>query len=285
MQSKGIITNKTLNVQGLVLNLADPVVMGILNVTSDSFYEGSRVATEKDWLKKAEEMLFNGAAILDVGAYSSRPGASDVSEEIEIERIRQVISSLVKAFPKAVLSVDTFRSKVANVAVQEGASIINDISGGSLDTNMFETVARLRVPYILMHMRGTPQNMSTLTNYNNLVKELISYFQEKIVQLTSLGVKDIIIDPGFGFAKNIEQNFHLLNHLEQIHVLDKPLLVGVSRKSMIYKTLGISVENSLNGTTVLNTIALLKGAHILRVHDVKEAREAILLHKEIKHAG
>jgi dihydropteroate synthase len=285
MQSKGIITNKTLNVRGLVLDLADPVVMGILNVTSDSFYEGSRVATEKDWLKRAEEMLNNGAAILDVGAYSSRPGASDVSEEIEIERIRQAISSLMKAFPKAILSVDTFRGKVANVAVQEGASIINDISGGSLDINMFETVARLQVPYILMHMRGTPQNMSTLTNYNNLVKELISYFQEKIVQLTSLGVKDIIIDPGFGFAKNIEQNFHLLNHLEQVHLLDKPLLVGVSRKSMIYKTLGNSVENSLNGTTVLNTIALLKGAHILRVHDVKEAREAILLHKEIKQAG
>ncbi len=285
MQSKGILTNKTLNVQGQVLNLADPVVMGILNVTSDSFYEGSRVATEKDWLKKAEEMLNNGAAILDVGAYSSRPGASDVSEEIEIERIRQSISSLMKAFPKAVLSVDTFRSKVANVAVQEGASLINDISGGALDSDMFETVARLRVPYVLMHMKGTPQNMSTLTNYNNLMKELVSYFQEKIVQLTSLGVKDIIIDPGFGFAKNIEQNFYLLNHLEHLHVLGKPLLVGVSRKSMIYKTLGSSVENSLNGTTVLNTIALLKGAHLLRVHDVKEAWEAIRLHKELKQAG
>jgi dihydropteroate synthase len=285
MQSKGIITNKTLNVRGLVLNLSEPVVMGILNVTRDSFYEGSRVATEKDWLKKAEKMLNDGAGILDVGAYSSRPGASDVPEEIELERIKQSIGSLLKAFPNAVISVDTFRSKVANVAVQEGAALINDISGGSLDTNMFETVARLQVPYILMHMKGTPQNMGALTNYNNLVKELISYFQEKIVQLTALGAKDVIIDPGFGFAKNIEQNYHLLHHLEQFHRLGKPILVGVSRKSMIYKTLGNSVENSLNGSTVLHTIALTKGATILRVHDVMEAKEAITLYKKMLQAG
>ncbi|GCC52153.1 dihydropteroate synthase [Chryseotalea sanaruensis] len=285
MQSKGIITNKTLNVRGLVLDLSEPVVMGILNVTSDSFYEGSRVATEKDWLKKAEKMLNDGASILDVGASSSRPGASDVPEEIEIERIRQSIGSLLKEFPNAVISVDTFRSKVANVAVQEGAALINDISGGSLDTNMFETVARLQVPYILMHMKGTPQNMGTLTNYNNLLRELISYFQEKIVRLTSLGAKDIIIDPGFGFAKNIEQNYHLLHHLEQFHRLDKPILVGVSRKSMIYKTLGNSVENSLNGSTVLHTIALTKGATLLRVHDVMEAKEAITLYKQMLQAG
>lgn len=285
MQSKGIITNKTLNVRGLVLNLSEPVVMGILNVTSDSFYENSRVATEKDWLKKAEKMLNEGAGILDVGAYSSRPGASDVPEEIELERIRQSIGSLLKAFPTAIISVDTFRSKVANVAVQEGAALINDISGGSLDMNMYETVARLQVPYILMHMRGTPQNMIALTNYNNLVKELISYFQEKIVQLTTLGAKDIIIDPGFGFAKNIEQNYHLLHHLEQFHCLGKPILVGLSRKSMIYKTLGNSVENSLNGSTVLHTIALTKGASILRVHDVREAKEAITLYKQMLQAG
>lgn len=285
MQSKGIITNKTLNVRGRVLSLAEPVVMGILNITSDSFYESSRVATEKDWLNKAEKMLSDGAGILDVGAYSSRPGASDVPEEIELERIRQSISSLLKAFPQAILSVDTFRSKVANVAVQEGAALVNDISGGSMDPNMFETVAKLQVPCILMHMKGTPQNMSTLTNYNNLVKELISYFQEKIAKLTALGAKDIIIDAGFGFAKNIEQNFHLLNHLEQLHVVGKPLLVGVSRKSMIYKTLGNTIENSLNGSTVLHTIALMKGASILRVHDVKEAREAIILYKQMQQAG
>lgn len=285
MQSKGIITNKTLNVRGQVLSLAEPVVMGILNITSDSFYESSRVATEKDWLNKAEKMLSDGAGILDVGAYSSRPGASDVSEEIELERIRQSISSLLKAFPQAILSVDTFRSKVANVAVQEGAALVNDISGGSMDPNMFETIAKLQVPYILMHMKGTPQNMSTLTNYNNLVKELISYFQEKIAKLTALGAKDIIIDAGFGFAKNVEQNFHLLNHLEQLHIIGKPLLVGVSRKSMIYKTLGNTVENSLNGSTVLHTIALTKGASILRVHDVKEAREVIILYKQMQQAG
>lgn len=285
MQSKGIITNKTVNVRGQLLNLNEPVVMGILNITSDSFYEGSRMTTEKDWIKSAANMLQEGARILDVGAYSSRPGAQDVPEEIELERIRQTISSLIKEFPNAILSVDTFRSKVASVAVQEGAAIINDISGGSLDTNMFDTVAKLQVPYILMHMKGTPQNMSTLTNYNNLVKELISYFQEKIVQLTTLGAKDIIIDPGFGFAKNIEQNFHLLHHLEQLHILGRPMLVGLSRKSMIYKTLDIPVDDALNGSTVLNSIALTKGASILRVHDVKAAREAIILHEKMQVAG
>lgn len=284
MQSKGILTNKTLNVQGQVVNLTDPMVMGILNITSDSFYAGSRLTSEKDWLQKAEKMFTEGAGILDIGAYSSRPGASDVPEEIEIERIKQTINSLIKEFPKAILSVDTFRSKVANVAVQEGAGIINDISGGTLDDKMFETVARLRVPYILMHMKGTPAIMNTLTNYNNLIKELISYFQEKLVKLTTLGVSDVIIDPGFGFAKNAEQNFHLLNHLEHFHILGKPLLAGLSRKSMVYKTLNIGVEDALNGSTVLNTIALSKGAAILRVHDVKEAKEAITLFKQMEQA-
>lgn len=285
MQSKGIIANKTLNVRGQVLNLEEPVVMGILNTTDDSFYAGSRVTSEKDWLPRAEKMLSDGAGILDVGAYSSRPGASDIPEEIEIERIQQSISSILRHFPKTVISVDTFRSKVAHVAVQEGAALVNDISGGTLDADMFETIARLHVPYVLMHMKGTPQTMSALTNYNNLVKEIISYFQEKISRLTALGVKDVIIDPGFGFAKTIEQNFHLLCHLDQFQVLGKPVLAGLSRKSMIYKTLNIQAENSLNGTSVLHTLALTKGVSLLRVHDVKEAKEAIVLYRQMQQAG
>jgi dihydropteroate synthase len=254
------------------------MVMGILNVTPDSFYEGSRVVTEHDIVRKAERMLQEGASMLDVGGYSTRPGAQEVPEEEELERVKRAIRLLLRTFPKALISVDTFRSKVAKAAVEEGASIINDVSGGTLDAQMFKTVAELQVPYILMHMRGTPKTMSSLTNYNNLIGEILAYFHEKIFALQSLGVKDILVDPGFGFAKTVEQNFTLLNSLNHLKILGKPLLVGLSRKSMVWKTLSVTPEEALNGTTVLHTLALTKGASVLRVHDVKEAVQAVKLY-------
>lgn len=281
MQNKTFITNKTLNLRGRLMDLSEPKVMGILNVTPDSFYKESRTNTEKDILTKAEKMLREGASLLDVGGYSSRPGAEDISETEETQRISKAIQLLVKEFPEAILSIDTFRSAVAKTAVAEGAALINDISGGSLDKKMFETVAELRVPYVLMHMQGTPQTMSSLTNYNNLMKEVMEYFHQKISALQQLGVNDIILDPGFGFAKTTEQNFTLLNHLDQFKLLGKPLLAGLSRKSMIWKTLHTSAEEALNGTTALNMTALLRGASILRVHDVKEAMEAIKLYTQL----
>ena len=220
-------------------------------------------------------MLDEGAAIVDLGAYSSRPGAEPISEEEEIKRILPVLKAIVKEFPKALISIDTFRSSVANAAIQEGGAIINDISAGELDSNMFATVARLKVPYILMHMKGTPQTMNQHTNYENLFTEVCRYFVEKINQLQGLGVVDLVIDPGFGFAKTIDQNYALLNELDLFKMLGVPVLAGLSRKSMIYKLLEINPEDSLNGTTVVNTIALLKGASLLRVHDVEAAVEAV----------
>lgn len=263
------------------MDLSVPKVMGILNITPDSFYKESRANTERDILTRAEKMLEEGASILDVGGYSSRPGAEDISETEENQRISKAINLLVKEFPQAIISIDTFRSAVARTAVTEGAALVNDISGGSLDKKMFETVASLGVPYVLMHMQGTPQTMSSLTNYNNLVKDVSDYFHQKMSTLHQLGVKDIILDPGFGFAKTIEQNFALLNHLSHFNVLEKPLLVGLSRKSMIWKTLNTSAEEALTGTTALNMVALLKGASILRVHDVREAMEVIKLHTQL----
>lgn len=256
--------------------------MGILNITPDSFYKESRTNTEKDILTKAEEMLQAGASMLDVGGYSSRPGADDISETEETQRVSKAITLLVKEFPQAIISIDTFRSTVARTAVAEGAALVNDISGGSQDKKMFETVASLGVPYVLMHMQGTPETMSSLTNYNNLVKEVLDYFHQKISALHQLGVKDIIVDAGFGFAKTTEQNFTLLNHLDHFNLLGKPLLVGLSRKSMIWKTLHTSAEEALNGTTALNMAALLKSASILRIHDVKAAMEAIKLYTQLR---
>ncbi len=276
--------NKTLNLRGRLLSLTQPCVMGILNITDDSFYAGSRVASEKEWLLKAEKMLADGAAILDIGAYSSRPGAPDIAEEIESERIRKALASITKEFPEANISVDTFRSQVAKMAVSEGAALINDISGGALDKNMFAAIAELKVPYILMHMRGNPQNMNSLTNYNNLVKDITDYFHDKIAQLTNLGVKDVVLDPGIGFAKTVDQNFSLLNNLEQLRILDKALLVGVSRKSLVWKTLEVTADDALNGTTALHSWALSKGASILRVHDVKEANEVVKLFVKMKQS-
>lgn len=268
---------KTLNVNGKLVDLNTPVVMGILNITPDSFFTGSRVTTETEILRKAEKMLSEGAMFLDVGGYSSRPGAVDISTEEENSRVLTAIKSVVQKFPEAFISVDTFRAEVARNAVGEGACIINDISAGSLDASMFETVAALKVPYIAMHMRGNPQTMNGLTHYQNLIGEIVDYFIEKTNQLKSLGVNDIIIDPGFGFAKTIDQNFEVLAHLDYFKNLNRPVLAGLSRKSMIWKTLGTTPEEALSGTTALNMTALLKGADILRVHDVREAVQVVKL--------
>lgn len=282
IQNTGISTNKTLNFLGRLVNLGVPRVMGILNVTPDSFFDGGRYMREKEILDHAEKMLTDGASFIDVGGYSSRPGADDVSAEEESRRAVQAIRSIVREFPRALLAVDTFRSEVASAAVQEGAVMINDISGGSLDPRMPETVARLGVPFIVMHMRGTPKTMSGLTGYQHVVKEIVDYFHQKIYTLHQLGVRDIIVDPGFGFAKTADQNFTLLSQLETFRLLGKPLLAGLSRKSMVWRTLRTTPGQALNGTTCLNTIALLKGASILRVHDVKEAVEIITLVEKTK---
>ncbi len=275
MQSKIFSVNKTLNVRGKLMDLSFPKVMGILNVTPDSFYDGSRYTEEASILGQVEKMMLEGADFIDVGGNSTRPGAQEITEEEELKRFLPAMAIIVKNFPTAILSVDTFRSGVARRAVEAGASIINDISGGGLDSTMFEAVAKLGVPYILMHLRGTPQTMTQQTDYENLLKEMIDYFHQRVFKLHQLGFKDIIVDPGFGFAKKAAQNFELLSKLEYFQVLKKPILVGLSRKSMIWRTLKTDPENALNGTTALHTIALLKGAAILRAHDVKEAKEVI----------
>lgn len=251
--------------------------MGVINITPDSFYEGSRAATESSLVKLAGKMLEEGATFLDVGGYSSRPGATDISLEEELVRILPAVKAIHRHFSEAIISIDTFRSQVAHAAVNEGASLVNDISAGTLDDSMLQTVATLGVPYVLMHMKGTPATMNTLANYDNVVTEVNQFFAHRIAECTRVGIHDIILDPGFGFAKTREHNFQLLEDLSQFRTHGSLLLAGLSRKSMIWKTLDISPEQSLNGTTVLNTVALLKGADILRVHDVKEAVEAISL--------
>jgi dihydropteroate synthase len=272
---------KTLNVNGKLVDLSTPVVMGIVNITPDSFFKGSRFTTESEILTQTEKMLSEGATFIDVGGYSSRPGAEDISIEQERARVLKAIKVIITKFPQAIISVDTFRSAIAKEAVQEGALLINDISAGELDPKMFETVAALKVPYIAMHMRGTPQTMKGLTAYNNLVKDVVDYFVEKINRLKALSINDVIIDPGFGFAKTVDQNFELLANLNYFKNLDKPILAGLSRKSMIWKTLSITADDALNGTTALNSAALLRGASILRVHDVKEAVEVIKLNARL----
>jgi len=274
---------KTLNIGGKLLDLSTPQVMGILNITPDSFYSESRVNQLDDAYKKAERMLSEGASILDLGGHSTRPGADAVSEEEERQRILPVVAMLCKHFPHAILSIDTFRASVARQAVEAGAHIINDIAGGNLDPQMFETVATLNVPYILMHSRGTPQTMKDLNQYDDLVTDVLRELQAKIYQLQQLGVTDIVADMGFGFAKNADQNYVLLHELKSFQALNVPILAGVSRKSMIWRKLNITPDQSLNGTTVLNTVALLNGASILRVHDVKEAVEAVKLVGLLRH--
>jgi len=255
--------------------------MGILNVTPDSFYAGSRVQEEEQLLLLAQQMVKDGADILDIGGYSTRPGAEDISPAQEIERVVSAIKFIKQALPNTLISIDTFRSSVATKAIEAGASLINDVSGGNLDPLMFETVAALKVPYILMHMRGTPQTMKSLAQYANVVTEVYQELRAKLSQLHQLGVTDVIIDPGFGFAKTIEHNFSLLKNLSYFQALGQPVLAGLSRKSMIYKTLDITPENALNGTTALHMIALQQGASLLRVHDVKAAKECVLLHQRL----
>lgn len=268
---------KSLNIGGRLLDLSVPRVMGILNLTPDSFFDGGRHHTTDAAMRQTELMLSEGADLIDIGAYSSRPNAEDISPAEELSRLLPALRQIRKEFPEAVLSVDTFRAEVARAAVGEGAQIINDISAGTLDPAMFKTAAELRVPYVLMHMRGTPQTMQQHTQYEHVLNEVLDYFISKVQHLVALGMVDIIIDPGFGFAKTTDQNFELLNKLEIFRMLGFPVLAGVSRKGMIWKTLGISPQDALNGTTVINTIALMKGAKILRVHDVKAAREAVEL--------
>ena len=271
-----ITTARYINVNGSLLDLSQPRVMGILNVTPDSFYAGSRTQTEVEIERRVKQIVSEGAAIIDIGAYSSRPNADNVSAREEMERLRMGLKILFEIQPDAVVSVDTFRADVARMCVEEyGVAIINDIAAGEMDANMFHTVAALNVPYIMMHMQGTPQSMQQHPHYDNLLKEVFLYFARKVQQLRDLGVKDIILDPGFGFGKTMEHNYELLSHLEEFRIFELPLLVGVSRKSMIYRLLDITPQEALNGTTVLDTICLLKGADILRVHDVKEAVETV----------
>ncbi|GAA4960719.1 dihydropteroate synthase [Algibacter aquimarinus] len=267
----------TINCKGKLIDLSSPKVMGILNVTPDSFYDGGVYKNDSEILNQVENMLNEGATFIDVGAYSSRPNANHVSEDEELKRILPIVNSLLKSFPDILLSIDTFRSEVAKQCIEAGACMINDISAGKLDNNMLQTIANLQVPYIMMHMRGTPQTMQKQTSYDNLVKDILFYFSERIATAKTLGIIDIVIDPGFGFAKTLEQNYELLNKLELFKMIEKPLLAGISRKSMIYKKLGTSANEALNGTSVLNTVALQKGASILRVHDVNEAMECIKL--------
>ena len=267
---------RTIRVNGQLMDLSTPKVMGILNVTPDSFYAGSRKETTSDIVNRVEQIITEGADMIDIGAYSSRSNAEHVSTKEEMARLRKGLEAIREVAPEAIVSVDTFRADVASMCVEEyGAALINDISGGQMDERMFDTVARLDVPYIMMHMQGTPQSMQQHPHYDNLLKEVFLYFAHKVQQLRDLGVKDIILDPGFGFGKTMEHNYELLSHLEEFRIFELPLLVGVSRKSMIYRLLDITPQEALNGTTVLDTICLLKGADILRVHDVKEAVETV----------
>jgi dihydropteroate synthase len=270
---------KTLNIKGKLLSIGDPMVMGIINTSPDSFYSGSRSLTAEAILQKAGEMIDSGADILDIGGYSTRPDAEDIPVDEELERVVPVIGKISEVFPDCLLSVDTFRSAVAEEAVKAGASMINDVSGGQLDQEMFMTAGRLKVPYILMHMKGNPLTMKSMSIYDNLFKEIAVYFNKRISALHNYGVNDIILDVGFGFAKKIGQNYELLRNLSYFNMFGLPLLAGVSRKSMIYKTLHLTADQAMNGTTVLNTIALLNQASILRVHDVREAKEVITLLK------
>ena len=273
---------KTINCKGNLIDLSTPKVMGVINLTPDSFYDGGKLTSEKEILLQANKMLQEGATFLDLGAYSSRPGAKFVSEKEEIHRLLPVIKIILNEFPETLLSIDTFRSNVANESIYAGASLINDISAGTLDDHMFKIIAQHQVPYAMMHMRGTPETMMQNTDYTNLTKEVIYYFSERIAKARSFGINDLIVDPGFGFSKTLDQNYELFNDLELFRHLNVPLLIGISRKSMIQKKIKTTAADSLNGTTALHAIAIQKGASILRVHDVKEAFETINLLQNLK---
>jgi dihydropteroate synthase len=271
----------TINCKGTLINLSTPKVMGIVNVTPDSFFDGGKLTDADAVVFQVEKMLQEGATFIDLGGYSSKPGAEFVSETEELNRVIPIVKLLVENFPDILLSIDTFRSEVAKQAIENGAALINDISAGLLDENMLETVAKLQVPYIMMHMKGTPKTMQSLANYDDLLKEMNYYFSERIAKARSFGLNDIIIDPGFGFAKTLEQNYELLQNLELLQFHDLPILAGISRKSMIYKALETAPEEALNGTTFLHAFCLQKGANILRVHDVKEAVECVKLMRQL----
>jgi dihydropteroate synthase len=275
-------TNKSINCKEKTINLDQPIVMGILNLTPDSFFDGGKYHGEASILEQVNSMEYDGATIIDIGGYSSRPGANEVSEAEEIQRIIPIIKLINQNFKDLVISVDTFRSKVAQLAVNAGASMINDISGGNMDDGMFDCIADLKVPYVLMHMQGTPQSMQENPTYTDVVQEVKAFFTEKIAQLNAKGITNIILDPGFGFGKTVEHNFELLNHLGDFKSFGLPILAGVSRKSMINKVLKTTPKEALNGTTILNTIALQKGANILRVHDIKEAIECVKLVNQLQ---
>ena len=271
----------TINCKAQLIDLSTPKVMGILNVTPNSFFDGGKYKNENEILSQVEKMITEGASFIDIGAYSSKPNAEFVSEEEEISRLLPSIDLILKHFPETILSIDTFRSEVAKASIESGAGIINDISAGLLDDKMLAVIGKYNVPYIMMHMRGTPQTMQALTDYDDIVEEMLLYFSERIAKARSFGINDLIIDPGFGFAKTMDQNYEVFKKMELFRMLELPLLVGISRKSMIYKTLNTSIEEALNGTTILNTIALTKGAKILRVHDVKEAIQCVTLYNKI----
>jgi len=272
---------KTLNVSGKIVDLKTPKVMGIINTTPDSFYASSRYQMLDDLLAQTESMLKDGASILDIGGYSTRPGNTEVSEKEELHRVINPIKSILKEFPKVIVSIDTFRAKVAEEALQVGASMVNDISGGHLDKRMFEVVGQWNCPYIMMHMRGHPREMMSNIQYEDLITEITKYFTDQVMLAKTYDIHDIILDPGFGFSKNIDQNYELLKKMDSLKVFELPILAGLSRKSMIYKKLNITSQEALNGTSILNTVALVHGASILRVHDVKQAMEAVHLFKEI----
>lgn len=270
-----------INCKGTLTDLSQPRVMGILNCTPDSFFDGGKYGDEAGLLKQTEKMLADGADFIDIGAYSSKPNADFVSEQEELLRIVPVVELVLKHFPETIISVDTFRAAIAKASVESGAAIVNDISAGMLDNKMLETVGQLKVPYIMMHMRGTPQTMVKLTQYDDIMKEMLSYFAERVNAARGFGINDIVIDPGFGFAKTLEQNYEVLGKMELFQMTGLPILAGMSRKSMIYKLLGTTPHEALNGTTALNTIALMKGANILRVHDVKEAVECVKIFQNL----
>ncbi len=270
-----------INCKGKLIDISRPKIMAILNVTPDSFFDGGKYKNEKNILAHVEKCLKNGADFIDIGAYSSRPGADEVTEDMELKRIIPVVKLIISEFPEVLLSIDTFRSKIASACIREGAAMINDISAGQFDGQMMDTVAKLNVPYIMMHMRGKPKTMQSNTEYDDLIKEILYFFSEKVESARNKGISDIVIDPGFGFAKNLEQNYFLLNKMEQLRLIKLPILMGVSRKSMIYKLLNTSAEHALNGTTALHMIGLEKGVNILRVHDVKEALECIKIYNQL----
>ncbi|KQC31396.1 dihydropteroate synthase [Flagellimonas eckloniae] len=272
----------TINCKGELIDLAAPKIMGILNLTPDSFYDGGKYKDESAILKQVEKMISDGASFIDMGAYSSRPGAEHVPEDEELKRMLPILELILRNFPQTLTSIDTFRSKVASESIHRGAALINDISAGNLDVAMLNVIATHQVPYIMMHLKGTPQSMQKKAVYDDLLKDLLSYFSKKVSDATSLKINDVIIDPGFGFAKTTAQNYTLLSHLDLFQTFNTPILIGLSRKSMIYKILESSPKEALNGTTALHTVALLKGANLLRVHDVKEAAECVKLVEELK---